>query len=64
MPGRQGQYPVGQTTPAGTGMFTRNLIGSVAVSASSLTNLENKMGIWFVLQDLSVRQEGTFRYVA
>lgn len=44
-------------------MFTRNLIGSVAVSAFRLNNDADEPGIWFVLQDLSVRTEGTFRYV-
>ncbi|MCJ1469220.1 hypothetical protein MMC07_007853 [Pseudocyphellaria aurata] len=44
-----------------TGMFTRNLIGSLCVSAFKLTDPENNMGVWFILQDLSVRTEGTFR---
>lgn len=43
------------------GMFTRNLIGSLAASAFRLSDPEDKIGIWFVLQDLSVRTEGTFR---
>ncbi|KAH8707993.1 Velvet complex subunit 2 [Beauveria bassiana] len=43
------------------GMFTRNLIGSVTVSAFNLCDTEDKRGIWFVLQDLSVRTEGNFR---
>lgn len=43
------------------GMFTRNLIGSVSVSAFNLCDTEEKRGIWFVLQDLSVRTEGNFR---
>ena len=46
------------------GMFTRNLIGSLCVSAFKLTDPENRMGVWFVLQDLSVRTEGTFRSVS
>lgn len=46
-----------------SGMFTRNLIGSLCVSAFKLTNPENQMGVWFILQDLSVRTEGSFRYV-
>jgi hypothetical protein len=45
------------------GMFTRNLIGSLAASAFRLVDTEDKDGIWFVLQDLSVRTEGNFRYV-
>lgn len=43
------------------GMFTRNLIGSLSASAFRLTDPENKIGVWFILQDLSVRTEGTFR---
>ncbi|KAL9076047.1 MAG: hypothetical protein Q9157_003797 [Trypethelium eluteriae] len=43
------------------GMFTRNLIGSLNVNAFRLTDPEGKVGFWFVLQDLSVRTEGTFR---
>lgn len=47
--------------PAATGMFTRNLIGSLSASAFRLTDPNDKSGIWFVLQDLSVRTEGNFR---
>ncbi|CAM1507364.1 Fc.00g070050.m01.CDS01 [Cosmosporella sp. VM-42] len=43
------------------GMFTRNLIGSLAASAFRLSDTHDHMGIWFVLQDLSVRTEGPFR---
>lgn len=50
------------TAPPG-GMFTRNLIGSLAASAFRLTDPDDRIGIWFVLQDLSVRTEGTFRYI-
>jgi hypothetical protein len=39
---------------------TRNLIGMNAVNACRLNDLEGKPGFWFVLQDLSVRTEGTF----
>lgn len=49
------------STPTPQGMFTRNLIGSLCVSAFKLTDTENNMGIWFILQDLSVRTEGVFR---
>ncbi|KAL8770943.1 MAG: hypothetical protein Q9194_005036 [Teloschistes cf. exilis] len=49
------------STPTPSGMFTRNLIGSLGVSAFKLTDPENVLGIWFILQDLSVRTEGTFR---
>ncbi|KAI4283431.1 MAG: hypothetical protein L6R38_002153 [Xanthoria sp. 2 TBL-2021] len=48
-------------TPTPPGMFTRNLIGSLGVSAFKLTDPDNAMGIWFILQDLSVRTEGNFR---
>ena len=51
------------TTPTPSGMFTRNLIGSLGVSAFKLTDTEDKLGIWFILQDLSVRTEGVFRHV-
>ncbi|PHH91132.1 hypothetical protein CDD83_1561 [Cordyceps sp. RAO-2017] len=43
------------------GMFTRNLIGSLAASAFRLSDTSDHIGIWFVLQDLSVRTEGAFR---
>lgn len=42
-------------------MFTRNLIGSLSASAFKLTDPDNKIGVWFILQDLSVRTEGSFR---
>ncbi|KAN0067005.1 Velvet factor [Elaphomyces granulatus] len=51
-----------QSMSAGPGgMFTRNLIGSLSASAFRLTDPDNKIGVWFILQDLSVRTEGTFR---
>ncbi|KAK4659142.1 hypothetical protein QC762_107600 [Podospora pseudocomata] len=50
---------IGGTAPSG--MFTRNLIGSLAASAFRLNDPDDKIGIWFVLQDLSVRTEGCFR---
>ena len=52
------------SNPQPQGMFTRNLIGSLAASAFRLTDNNDKIGIWFVLQDLSVRTEGEFRYVS
>ncbi|KAF2454947.1 velvet factor-domain-containing protein [Lineolata rhizophorae] len=56
------QYAVpGPSQPPPAGMFTRNLIGSLSVNAFRLTDTENKVGFWFVLQDLSVRTEGNFR---
>jgi hypothetical protein len=42
-------------------MYTRNLIGSLSVNASKLEDDRKKLGLWFVLQDLSVRTEGVFR---
>lgn len=50
-------------SPQATGMYTRNLIGSLSASAFRLTDPNDKIGIWFVLQDLSVRTEGSFRSV-
>jgi len=55
------RMPVSSTQP--TGMFTRNLIGSLSASAFRLTDPDDRIGIWFVLQDLSVRTEGDFRYI-
>ncbi|KAI0136576.1 velvet factor-domain-containing protein [Xylariales sp. AK1849] len=49
------------TTQPANGMYTRNLIGSLVSSAARLTDPDDKIGIWFVLQDLSVRTEGWFR---
>ena len=68
----QGQGPLltpdQTTTPPGSGqasgMFTRNLIGSLCVSAFKLTDPNSELGIWFILQDLSVRTEGSFRYAS
>ena len=58
-------YGMGQRVSIGGGqpggMFTRNLIGSLAASAFRLSDPDDKIGIWFVLQDLSVRTEGLFR---
>ena len=42
----------GKTNPSGaqpTGMFTRNLIGSLAASAFRLTDPKDEIGIWYVL---------------
>ncbi|QSZ28619.1 hypothetical protein DSL72_003118 [Monilinia vaccinii-corymbosi] len=55
-----GRIPMSQTNPP-QGMFTRNLIGSLSASAFRLTDPDDRIGIWFVLQDLSVRTEGDFR---
>lgn len=55
------QQPV--PAPNSSSNHTRNLIGQTSVNAFKLNDPEGKPGIWFVLQDLSVRTEGTFRYV-
>lgn len=63
-PGGQVPPPMSPAAPVSGGpggMFTRNLIGSLSASAFRLTDPENKIGVWFILQDLSVRTEGTFR---
>lgn len=41
--------------------FTRNLIGRLTTSASRLKDETETVGIWFIMQDLSVRTEGKFR---
>lgn len=40
---------------------TRNLIGSLVATAHKLHDLNDEQGVWFILQDLSVRTEGEFR---
>ena len=57
-------YPPTQQPPPQQptgGMFTRNLIGSLSASAFRLTDPDDRIGVWFILQDLSVRTEGMFR---
>ncbi|KAL2421219.1 Velvet complex subunit RYP3 [Exophiala dermatitidis] len=41
--------------------IAKNLIGSASSSAFRLKDDKGKVGLWFVLQDLSVRTEGWFR---
>lgn len=53
--------PAAPSASSATGMFTRNLIGSLSVNAFRLNDTTGKTGFWFVLQDLSVRTEGVFR---
>ncbi|KAH7391867.1 velvet factor-domain-containing protein [Pyrenochaeta sp. MPI-SDFR-AT-0127] len=55
------QMPVAVAAPPINQNHTRNLIGMNAVNACRLNDPEGKTGFWFVLQDLSVRTEGTFR---
>ncbi|KAB8273007.1 velvet factor-domain-containing protein [Aspergillus minisclerotigenes] len=62
--GHMPQANISPAQPVSTGpggMFTRNLIGSLSASAFRLTDPDNKIGVWFILQDLSVRTEGVFR---
>jgi hypothetical protein len=40
---------------------TRNLIGSLVATAFKLYDLNDTLGIWFILQDLSVRTEGEYK---
>ena len=54
--------PIMPPTQSSSTMFTRNLIGSLTVNAAKLQDPNGKAGFWFVLQDLSVRTEGFFRY--
>ena len=64
-PGPGAPYPTQGSSSAAPqqnhSMFTRNLIGSLTVNASSLKDPDGNQGFWFVLQDLSVRTEGWFR---
>lgn len=66
-PGSYGQNPVqvpmAVPAPPINQNHTRNLIGMNAVNACRLNDPDGKTGFWFVLQDLSVRTEGTFRYI-
>ncbi|RMD43951.1 hypothetical protein DV735_g1251, partial [Chaetothyriales sp. CBS 134920] len=43
------------------GTLSRNLIGSLSGSAFKLLDLDDRLGLWFVFQDLSIRTEGWFR---
>lgn len=58
--GQPPQAPIMPPAPMSSN-HTRNLIGMNAVNACRLNDLDGKAGFWFVLQDLSVRTEGTFR---
>jgi hypothetical protein len=53
--------PMSASTLAPSQNHTRNLIGMNAVNACQLNDLSGEKGFWFILQDLSVRTEGTFR---
>lgn len=39
----------------------RNLVGSSVSSATKLYDLDGKLGIYFIFQDVSLRTEGRFR---
>lgn len=43
------------------GIPIRNLIGNVIYNPSKLYDDKNQLGIWFILQDLSIRIEGEFK---
>ncbi|CBX90267.1 predicted protein [Plenodomus lingam JN3] len=62
-PGSYGNpiHVTGPVAPSITQNHTRNLIGMNAVNACRLNDPDGNPGFWFVLQDLSVRTEGTFR---
>jgi hypothetical protein len=55
------QMPISVPAPTINQNHTRNLIGMNTVNAFRLNDPDGKTGFWFVLQDLSVRTEGTFR---
>lgn len=40
---------------------TKNLIGSLVATAFKLYDLNDEQGIWFIMQDLSIRTEGDFK---
>ncbi|KAF8607538.1 hypothetical protein BDV93DRAFT_271803 [Ceratobasidium sp. AG-I] len=46
---------------AAGGQYTRTLVGPLSANASRLTDADERPGIFFLFQDLSVRTEGTFR---
>lgn len=58
-------YPTNTNNEDGTASNTaikmRNLVGSSVSSASKLYDLDGKLGIFFVFQDISLRTEGCFR---
>lgn len=39
----------------------KNLVGSSVASATKLYDLDHKLGIYFVFQDISFRTEGRFK---
>jgi hypothetical protein len=64
--GHQGLQPARGSQDMGSSrgegiQVAKNLIGSSSSSAFRLKDMDNKVGLWFILQDLSVRTEGWFR---
>ncbi|KAK9361752.1 velvet factor-domain-containing protein [Lipomyces starkeyi] len=51
-------------TPTFVAPPIKNLIGSVVATAFKLHDTQGKLGVWFILQDLSVRTEGEFKLKA
>ncbi|KAF2863658.1 hypothetical protein K470DRAFT_206394, partial [Piedraia hortae CBS 480.64] len=65
-PAATSSYSYSYTAPnaAPTNLFTKNLLGTLTVCANKLRALDGQEGFWFVLQDLSIRTEGTYRLKA
>ncbi|KAK9238396.1 velvet factor-domain-containing protein [Lipomyces kononenkoae] len=61
-----GQIPPPQAlqTPTFVAPPIKNLIGSVVATAFKLHDTQGNLGVWFILQDLSVRTEGEFKLKA
>ncbi|KAK7204667.1 velvet factor-domain-containing protein [Myxozyma melibiosi] len=51
-------------TPTFVAPPIKNLIGSVVATAFKLHDPQGNLGVWFILQDLSVRTEGEFKLKA
>ncbi|KAK9369081.1 velvet factor-domain-containing protein [Lipomyces kononenkoae] len=51
-------------TPTFVAPPIKNLIGSVVATAFKLHDTQGNLGVWFILQDLSVRTEGEFKLKA
>lgn len=56
-----GPRPTHQQIVMGGTAYHRNLIGQLACNAFLLKDADGEMGIWFILSDLSIRTEGSFR---
>lgn len=53
--------PTAPYTTVTTETYTRNFVGASVASANILKDEHDNLGIFFVLQDLSVRTEGVYR---